>query len=76
MRPNVPRFSHLLLSSPGIPFQARAALRAAEEARDERLANAWRRRAAYLLGTAFDLDECEQYQLVDLDPDCGRSLAA
>ncbi len=76
MSAHKPLISHLLLSEPGIPFQARAALEAAAGAANPRLADAWRRRAAFVLGSAFELDLCESFELVDLDEDCGCSAAA
>jgi hypothetical protein len=71
-----PSFSHLLRFDPDIPFQAQAALHAAESAANPRLAQAWRRRAAFVLGSAFDLNECEQAELVDLDGRCPELAAA
>jgi hypothetical protein len=71
-----PSMSHLLVSSPDIPFPVKAALEAAQPARAGTISTAWRRHAASLLQAAFGLDEDESLELVDLDADWGRCLAA
>ena len=62
----MPSFSALLVHSPDMPLEVRAALVRARAAHRGQLADAWRRRAAWLIEDQFDLSECDARELVDL----------